>query len=128
MAVEKENNKPTPFSLRLTFEERAALNEAAGDLPLGQYIRQQMLGEKAAKRKPYGKKPVKDHKALGQVLAELGRSRLANNLNQLAKAVNSGSLPVTPETENNLRDACKEVQRMRDDLVRALGLKSEVTP
>jgi len=108
--------------------DRWGSRNAYGDLPLGQYIRQQMLGEKVAKRKPYGKKSVKDHKALGRVLAELGRSRLANNLNQLAKAVHSDSLPVTPETENNLQRACKEVQRIRDDLLRALGLKHEATP
>ena len=107
---------------RLTFEERAALDAAAGDQPLGRYIRAQMLGDMAAKRKPYGKAPVKDQRALGRVLAELGQARLANNLNQLAKAVNSGSLPVTPETEDYLRAACQDVRQIRADLVGALGL------
>ncbi len=36
---------PAPFSLRLTFEERAALESAAGDQPLGSYIRYRLLGE-----------------------------------------------------------------------------------
>jgi len=31
--------KTPPFSLRLTFEERARLEELAGDMPLGAYIR-----------------------------------------------------------------------------------------
>lgn len=30
--------KPSPFSLRLTFEERARLESEAGTLPLGAYI------------------------------------------------------------------------------------------
>ena len=30
--------KTPPFSLRLTFEERARLEELAGDMPLGAYI------------------------------------------------------------------------------------------
>lgn len=42
-------------------------------------------------------------------------------LNQLAKAVNTGSLPVSPETESDLIEACREVQALRADLLRALG-------
>jgi hypothetical protein len=65
--------------------------------------------------------PVKDHEALGRVLGALGGSRLSSNLNQLAKAVNTGSLPATPDTEKELREACKAVTAMRDELMRALG-------
>ena len=35
---DRAEDVPTPFSLRLTFEERAALEDAAGDMPLGAYI------------------------------------------------------------------------------------------
>lgn len=42
----KNNKIPTPFSLRLTFEERAALEQEAGDEPLGAYIRKKLLGSK----------------------------------------------------------------------------------
>jgi hypothetical protein len=76
---------PAPFSLRLTFEERAALEQAAGDMPLGAYIRAQVFKDgKTRKRRRY-KRPVKDHQALGQLLGALGEARLANNLNQLAR-------------------------------------------
>lgn len=126
MADDKTKKYPPPFSLRLTFEERTALDAAAGGQPLSRYIRKQMLGDLAAKRKPYGKFPVKDQKALARVLAKLGQTRLANNLNQLAKAVNSGSLPVTPETEDFLREACQDVQQIRADLIQALGLLPEL--
>ena len=119
---------PPPFSLRLTFEERTALEAAAGGQPLGRYIREKVLGENVAERKPYGKSPVKDHVALGRVLAGLGQSRLSNNLNQLARAVNSGSLPVTPDTEACLLEACRDVQQLRADLVKALGLQPEIKP
>jgi hypothetical protein len=51
----------------------------------------------------------------------LGASRLSSNLNQLAKAVNTGSLPVSPEVEAELMEACQEVQELRADLLRALG-------
>jgi len=64
---------------------------------------------------------VQDADALARVLGALGQSRLSSNLNQLAKAVNSGSLPVSPETEADLSAACRDVSAMRTDLLRALG-------
>lgn len=114
---------PPPFSLRLTFEERAQLNKAAAGMSLGAYIRGQLLGANASPRKTRGKFPVKDHEALGRVLGQLGNSRLANNINQLAKAANTGSLPVTAETERELLSACASIQNMRDELLRALGAR-----
>ncbi len=112
---------PAPFSLRLTHEERARLLAAAGRKPVGAYIRERLFGDDAAPRKRQGNSPIKDHEALGRVLGALGGSRLSSNLNQLAKAVNTGSLPVTPETEADLKQACHEVSAMRADLLRALG-------
>ncbi|WP_112322023.1 plasmid mobilization relaxosome protein MobC [Oceanibium sediminis] len=116
------SQKPKPFSLRLSFDERARLEQDASGMALGAYIRDRLFGDDAAPRQTRGHFPVKDYAALGRVLAALGQSRLSNNLNQLAKAVNTGSLPVTPETEADLRQACKDVQAMRSDLLIALGL------
>ncbi|MEE4537632.1 MAG: hypothetical protein V2J51_03970 [Erythrobacter sp.] len=116
---------PPPFSLRFTFEERAVLDMLRGSMPLGRYIREQVLREDAAPRKRRGRSPVKDHEALGRVLGALGSSRLSSNLNQLARASNSGSLPVSPETEADLRQACEDVRAMRQELLRALGSLSD---
>ena len=112
---------PAPFSLRLTHEERARLLADAGRKPMGAYIRERLFGDEAAPRKRKAANPVQDHEALGRVLGVLGRSRLSSNLNQLARAAHTGSLPVTPETEADLRQACREVSAMRADLLRALG-------
>ena len=69
-----------------------------------------------------GKAPVRDHILLSQLMALLGQSRLSSNVNQLAKAANSGSLPVTPETESDLRHACRDIAEIRRMLMQALGL------
>ncbi len=119
---------PSPFSLRLTFEERAVLEEAAEDMPLGAYIRSQVLQGKETHRRRKSRRPIKDQQAFGQVLGELGKSRIANNLNQLAKAVNTDTLPVTPDTEKAIRDACADVQYMRAMLMKALDFTSIVGP
>ncbi|MCT8970781.1 hypothetical protein [Microbaculum marinisediminis] len=128
LAEPKTEKKPAPFSLRLSFGERTRLEQDAGDKPLGAYIRERLFGKDAKPRKGTGKRPIKDQQALGRVLGALGRSRLASNLNQLAKAVNTGSLPVTPDTEKEIREACKAVTDMRDDLRRALGRNPEGGP
>jgi hypothetical protein len=117
---------PPPFSLRLTFEERAALQAEAGDMPLGAYIRSKVLASPGKRRKTRSKRPpVKDHKLLAGLLAELGKSHIAGNLNQLAKAVNSGSLPVTPETESAIHQAYEHVLWVRNTIIKALGLQEE---
>jgi hypothetical protein len=71
------------------------------------------------------RRPVKDEAALARLLGELGNARLANNLNQLAKAANTGSLPVTPETVQAILTACQDVQAMRACLLAALGFRPQ---
>lgn len=118
------DKRSPPFSLRLTFEERARLERDAGDMPLGAYIRSRLFDQPVGDHRPRrSKRPVKDQQALASVLGELGKSRIANNLNQLAKAANSGSLPLTPETEKSLQEACAGVQWLRMTLMQALGLQ-----
>lgn len=113
--------RDAPFSLRLSFDEKAALLEAANGVPLGAYIKAKLFGEPLEKVRRRNTNPVKDHEALGRVLGTLGGSRLSQNLNQLARAANTGALPVSPELEQELRAACEEVAAMRSELLRALG-------
>lgn len=94
----KRRSIPPPFSLRLTFEERARLERDAAGMSLGAYIRSRLFGDDPPPRRTRSKFPVKDKAALAKVLAALGASRLSQNLNQLARAVNIGAFPVTPET------------------------------
>lgn len=109
-------------SIRLTEAEKSLLLHRAGRLPLGTYIRDLILAQSLQAKRHRLTNPVKDHDALARVLAGLGQSRIANNLNQLAKAVNFGILPVTAETERDLREACSAVIAMRRELMQALGL------
>ncbi len=81
-----------PISVRFTEEEREELERKAGGLTLSSYIRSRCVGDAAPAHRTRGKRPVKDQEALGRVLGALGQSRLSNNVNQLAKAVNNGTL------------------------------------
>lgn len=116
--------RPAPFSIRLSQAERAQLEREAKDVPLGAYIKAKAL-EGAPLRVRRRSSAVEDSTALARTLALLGQSRLSSNLNQLAHAANTGSLPITPETEAFLRRALSDVQAMRCLLITALGLKTE---
>jgi hypothetical protein len=111
-----------PFSLRLTFEERAKLERDAAGMALGAYIRSRLLDPETVAPRKRGKFPVKDHQALAQLLGLLGQSRLANNVNQLARAPNTGSLAVTPDTEEALMSATADINHMRQLLIQALDI------
>jgi len=120
-AAKSKKKREAPFSLRLSFEEKSALREAANGVPLGAYIKAKLFDEPLGKVRRRNTNPVKDHEALGRVLGSLGRSRLSQNLNQLARAANTGALPVSPDVEAEIRAACADVQAMRGELLRALG-------
>lgn len=113
--------RPAPLSIRFTDAEKAVLRQKAGGMPLGTFIKKLALGPEAEGTR--GRKyPVRDGEALGHILGLLGQSRIANNLNQLAKAAHLGALPVNEETEADLRNACAEVATIRSLLLQALGV------
>lgn len=126
--TQRKRKASAPFSIRFTDEERARLKREAGDKTLAAYIRFKLFGQAESRRRsrrPVRKRhtPSADQKVFAGVLGELGKSRLASNMNQIAKAAHIGALPVTPELEQDLRDACAALQEMRRSLIAALGIK-----
>ena len=122
MSKAPTSRRPAPLSLRLTPEERLQLERDAAGLSLAAYIKSRLFDGLAGPVRSRGKFPVRDHQAISTVLGKLGHSRIANNLNQIARAANVGALDVTPEIEAELREAAAEVIAIRQLLVEALGL------
>ena len=110
-----------PFSLRLTPQERALLAERAGQKSLGEYIRQTLFQTQTPTRRVRKPKPVQDHVALGQILGLMGQSHIAQNLEELKKAVQTGELIVPHEATASLHEARAEMQALRALLLQALG-------
>lgn len=113
-----------PLSVRLNDQEFDLLRQRAGDLPLSTFLKQTALGDDAPPVRRRAR-PTPDQRLLALVLAALGQSRLASNLNQLAKAANSGSLPVSAETEAQLCQACRDVWLIRKALLMALSVETD---
>ncbi len=116
----------SPFSIRLSAEERVFLEQQAGHQPLGAYIRAQLFGKKVSKRRIL-RKPKIDEQQVASVLAALGQSRISANLNQLAKHANMGTLDISRDLDKELHDACGAVLAMRDALFVALGQRPQAT-
>lgn len=114
--------RPAPLSLRLSSEERASLERAAGGMPLGTHIKS-ILFDGAAQR-VHRPSPVRDERTMAQILARLGGSGLAAHMNALVDAARSGSLACDDEIAALLRAACADIATMRSMLVAALGLKT----
>jgi hypothetical protein len=118
----KGPERSRPLSVRFSEAEKTRLASLAAGKPLGQFIRERALDGQTEPRR-IAKPVIKDTDALGRVLGLLGQSRLASNLNQLAKAANLGALPVTAELESDLQKACAQVFEMRSLLLSALGVQ-----
>jgi hypothetical protein len=107
----------------MTFEEKARLERDAAGLSLSSYIRWRLFDPENPPPKTRGKFPVKDHQAITRLLGLLGQSRLANNLNQLARSANTGSLLIDEAVERMIVEARDEIADMRRLLLEALSLE-----
>ncbi len=121
---DKPQKRPPPYSIRFTDKEREILQREAKGASWADYIRECVFGRDFTPRQ-CGRQDKASHAVLAKLLGELGKSRLASNLNQIAKAVNMGALPVTPDLEAELKEACADIRMMRDALISALGIKVE---
>lgn len=77
--------RAAPFSIRLSYSDRARLAVEAAGAPLGAYIKAKILGETMPARYRRSGISVQDRATLAQLVAMLGRSGLFSNLNQLAQ-------------------------------------------
>ena len=112
------NPATRPFSIRLSVSERQRLEAAAGPVPLGTHIRSQLLGAPVAKA---SRRVRPDTAVLGQILANLGRSRLSMGVADLAASARTGTIVLTPEMEAQIAVLSREVVEIRQLLMRALG-------
>ncbi len=110
------------MTVRLSPKEHAKLTDLADGVALSVYLRAKALSEDLPRRRRSGLL-IEDRAAVAQMLALLGQSRIANNLNQLAYHANIGTLPVDEGTKADLDDAYQYVTEMRQTLMKALGLK-----
>lgn len=119
-----KSKRPAPLSLRLSDDERQQLASQAGSMALGSYIKSVVFEDQALRYRKTRKPPVAEQQLLAEILARLGESRKANNLNQIAKHLNLGTLVVDEELEADLKQAIVDVAWMRTTLMQVLKGRS----
>jgi Bacterial mobilisation protein (MobC) len=112
----RDGGRAKVFYFRVTEKERAAIEEAASKAGLapGSYARGKVLGGKPPRA--VRALPI-ERQALAMLLAQIGR--MGGNLNQLAKAGNSG-LPVNAP---DVAPALADLRAIRDEIRALLGRK-----
>lgn len=116
-----------PYSVRITPVQRRFISEQAQQMKMSdaQWSRYQMFDNTNLTASYSGLiTPQYDDKAIAQLLYFLGQSRIANNLNQLAKQANMGTLVMNPDGYHKIDQSYRGVQWMRSTLIQALGLKA----
>ncbi len=108
-------------TLRFSEADYMKLKDLADGMALSAFIRARALSEELPKRRIPKTAPIQDQVALAQVLALLGQSRIANNLNQLAYHANIGALSIEQREQDQINEAYDHIQLMRGLLLRALG-------
>jgi len=120
----KKSPRVAPFSLRLTDEERQRLDAQAGSMPKGAYIKSVIFADDAPKYRKRRQAPSAEQQLLAEVLARLGQTKHANNLNQIAKHLNQGTLVLNEDLAADINAALADIVWMRAKLMAALGVQS----
>jgi len=107
--------------VRWTDEEFSAVSAKAdkAGLALGAFIRDVALGDAGPRAQ---RRPPADHVTLRKILGNIGR--IGNNINQIARALNSGELIRLPE----LKEALRAILAIRGAIFEALGKKLGLSP
>lgn len=122
----KYPKRTPPFSLRLTREERRSLEVQANGEPLGSFIRSRLFVDEDRDRRPVRYGCAADKRtALAQILALLGQSNITRNLDALAQATRSGSLPLPAKIEILIYTAHLDIAEIKSMLLKALGIKED---
>lgn len=119
MVAPKEKTT-TAISLRLTEDERSWLEQAASGRGMSAFIRDRLFGAEA--RKTQIRVPNSNARQLAHILAALGQSGISASLREMENAARTGTLELDIETREALTSACRVVERIRADLLTALGL------
>lgn len=114
-----------PVSIRLAFEEKAYLLDQAGSQSLSGYIRSELLKDIKPRKKQRRKrqKPALHERQMAHIAGLIARTQISNNLNQIARKINSGSLNISdPEERAYFFGTLKMVRKLCKFLFKQLGV------
>jgi hypothetical protein len=116
----RKDKYPTPFSIRLTDEERAKLDALAGDMPMADYVRTRLFDTPSPRHHKMRRFDV-NQSLLKKLLRELGRQHISSRLHLIMNSIDDGDLEVDDKLELELHYLCSELRHLRRNIRKALG-------
>lgn len=125
MITENNTNIRKTYTVRYSDKERKKVqaNAEAMKLPTSTYIRISSLSDDSRHLKRFELSTTQERKEYAQILAALGKSRISQNLNQIAYAINTGTLVLSPDVVSQITEACETLQWLRRSLIKKMGLR-----
>lgn len=119
MTAPATRKRPAPLSIRLSACERKRLEKLAGDQPLSRFIKERIFADSRLSDAEI----MDRYEMLARILSALGESDVFSNLDVISQNIKNGNLVLNDELEEQIATTCLLVLEMRNDLIRALGLK-----
>lgn len=92
-------------------------------MPLGAYIRMCLFDKPTPRIKQ--RRIAQDQKQLAQLMAFISATRIPGNLNQIAKAINSGTIIISEDIERDIKQACEGIEFIKAAITKALGFQDK---
>lgn len=125
-AKPKREKRPAPLSLRLSNGEREELERLANGKSLSGYIRQSIFENSTSLKKIRTRNPpIQDYKMLARVLRALANADTINTITHIGRTDAIRPL-LSRELQVAVQQACSDIADMRQQLIAALGLRSEL--
>ncbi len=121
------STKRKPYSILMSEAERHRGEQLAAiiGVSLPELIRITLADDDLEKTLLSMKKKHLDRQDAAKILAALGQTTVFSNLNQLVKAIHTGTFSLqNPDTEKQLEELIEVILWMRGVLIRRQGLKS----
>lgn len=113
-----------PVSVRFSVVQRQELERCANGRPLGEYIKNRLFADST--RRSGLQQDSNEQAVLAGILRALAASEHARTITKIDCIANDGDLLLSLESETALQQAKAAMIATRRDLVKALGLNTEV--
>lgn len=117
----KKTNGTSSFSMRLTQGQFDTLRQNAGSMPLSTYAKSVLFAEDVQTVRQSPRVIDGDRMLLAKILAQLGQSEIASNLETMAREAEAGNLVVDQVERLCLLRAYAELKKIRELLLASLG-------
>jgi len=122
----RKKRRAAPLSIRLSASERAWLEEQAGGIPIGTYVKSRLFAANDnTPPRTRGRAPIKDCEELAKIHGKFARFDVFLSIKGLLKGAANNNIRLKPETEDALVSACEDISDIRHHVMKALGTRAE---